>query len=85
MTSIVDDREGRIRQLRAAVQQASAQRARSEVQLEQAQARAAEVSAKLKSQFGVSTLDEARAKLAELRASVDSLLGQAEEALKGSA
>jgi len=73
--------EDQIREIRGSIAQVQSKKVRAAVELENAKARLADARKVLKSEFGVSTTEEAKAKLAELRAELDATVVEVEEAL----
>ena len=73
--------EDQIRTARAGIAQAQTKKTRAAVELDTAKQRLADARAILKNEFGVVTTEDAKAKLAELKAALDAALEDIETAL----
>lgn len=73
-----------LEQLKKDISAAQARKARAEVLLAQAESDLAATRARLKDEYGVSTPDEARAMLADLKSERDDAIAQASAALEAS-
>ena len=77
----MSDVEDKIRELRTAISQATARTTRAQVEKEAAQTRLEEATRTLHEEFGVSTVPEAKAKLAELQQKLNEEIEAAEASL----
>ena len=75
--------EERLGNIQQRISQATARRAREEVEVENARASLAEAKERLKEEFGVVTSDDLRAKKTELESALQSAVEEIEAALEG--
>lgn len=76
--------EERVRQLKATISSLQTARARAGVELDGAKATVDKTRTELRDEFGVETIEEARAVLATLEAERDAAIGRAEASLERS-
>jgi len=74
--------EDKIREIRTAISQVQNQKARAAVELDNAKSRLKEAREALKTEYGVVTADDAKAKLTELQSELNDIVSEVEKALE---
>lgn len=76
--------EDQLREIRTTISQVQGKKARAQVELDNANERLETARTTLKEDFGVETTDEARTKLTDLQAELESVVAEVERALEES-